>query len=243
MSSSSSSSSAATNRQPRSDEELRAEEESHRRQWDVQREHMQHRGKELVARLCAYDRMASFIVSRNTHDRRSFVGEVRRTLRQRYSDEFTNEDDEFARQQFDQFFAAALGPSAVAEQLQMFCIHWAILIEEDVHKWFCSDVPDPDAEGDAAIDQSRVDRVAFKLYRQRLVRMYDDIRAGRKWSVGSFVREINTYYTSLMPPDPLAAVCRSLERHPRSARRVEFLDAEAQRAVAAALKGGGGGGT
>jgi len=236
-------SSATINRQPRSDDELRAEEESHQRQWDAQREHMQHRGQELVARLCAYDRMASFIVSRNMRDRRSFVAEVRRTLRQRYADEFTNEADEFARQQFDRFFTAALGPSAVAEQLQMFCIHWAILIEEDVRKWFCPDVPDPDAQGDAAIDQSRVDRVAFKLYRKRLVLMYDDIRAGRKWSVGSFVREINTYYTSLMPPDPLAAVCIGLEHHPRSARRVDFLDSEAQRAVAAVLKGGGGGGT
>lgn len=190
-----------------------------------------HYGTILVERICAYDAMARMIVSRNTQYRRTFVKQVRDIVRRRYALEFDNEDDTFARTVFEEFFEYAMQHTPEANQLQMFAVHWAALVEIDVRRWLCPAAPSPDAVGDEAVDRSRVDRVAFALYERRLSEMYDDMSAGRTWTVATFLSELNTLYMSWLPADPLDAVLHQLRTHPRSARRVRFDDDEARRAV------------
>lgn len=186
-----------------------------------------HRGSMLVERVCDYDAMAHMIMSRDTEYRRQFVAGIHQHIERQYAFALNNEDDQTFRRQFDRFFEVIRSDSATASILQMFLVHVAILLEPQVERWLYPPPPDPDARGEAAVDEADVDRVAFNVYRQQyLLPMYGDLLKSHTMSVPRMVRELNAAYIALLPPNPLEAALQD------NSRRIDFADAEARQVLA-----------
>jgi len=182
-----------------------------------------------VARACEYDRYVALIMSRDTSSRRATVLRIRAFLEAKYRFAYDNEaDPEFRTVMTRMFDIATSGSTRLANTIQMFIIHVAVLLESDVARSFCPPAPDPDDPG--AVDTAIVDRAAFVEFEQHYLFPYFlDLRDGTTLSVLSFTNRLDKIYVGLQPTSPVDAVIAN-----NNVRRIRFSDPEARQRLASA---------
>ena len=189
-----------------------------------------HSGQLLVQRMMDYDLYASVIMNRDTRARRALMRRIQAFLARKYRIAFENaEDDEF-RTSIARLFELASRRTRMGNDLQMYIIHVAVLLEPEIARFFCPAPPDPDDE--EAHDEARVDRLAFTIFQQRyLLPAFVDLLDGATLGPKTFVYKMNGAYTALLPSSPVDALVRAT----RHRRRVDFRDAEARERVSSLM--------
>ena len=211
------------------DAQARAFQSAAQARYDTTAHEGAHMGQALLRRIMAFDQYASFIISRDTSARRAMVRRVRAFLEDKYRRAFENAEDTEFRDSMTRLFELAEQRSPMANVLQMYIIHVAVLLEPEISRALCPAPPDPD-DADA-VDGARVNRLAFTLFEQRyLLPAFLDLSDGSTLNVISFVINLNAAYTSILPSNPIDAVVRT-----RNRRRIDFPDERANDAIIDAM--------
>ena len=173
----------------------------------------------MIAHICDYDRYAAMILSRDTRQRRQFVNDVKTFLEQKYAQAYNNPADDEFRTRMTRLFELANDTSRIANVMQMFIIHCAVMLEPEIARALCP--PEPPQDDRDAVDHAHVDRIAFCYFEQQyLLPLFGDMLNGRNMDVFKFVDDLGAAYTSLLPPNPVEAAEAPINRR----RRIVFRD-------------------
>ena len=178
-----------------------------------------------------HDMLYRLMTDRNTLRRRKFVANIKTVIETRFRAELENRDDPLFRKTVDEFFYNAGRTDRCGNILQMLVIYTGIMFDERIKNYLCTTVPDPDTDDP---DLSRVDRVAFSIFQQLcLAPSMENLLDGTSLTVPSFCEQLNGWYSSLLPNDPVLEQKAAAGR--RNQRSLTFKTASADTFLAQEL--------